>query len=173
MVVGKVTVMATWAAAITVWVIVLGLTIGALVGLPGWSTDDAANAVAGMALGALLTIGLQTTTAFVAGAGRGYIAPLGWAVATIVASPDPRRARLGQLVSVVGAGDPRGRRRSGCRAGVARRRPARDRGRNCRPRWSRSRGGSARIRAAEITRRAAPRSTPRSARQHGRVRASW
>jgi hypothetical protein len=42
----------------------------------GWSTDDAAKAVAGMALGALLTIALQTATAFVASAGRGYIAPL-------------------------------------------------------------------------------------------------
>jgi ABC-2 type transport system permease protein len=90
-VVGKVTAMATWAVAITVWVIVLGLTIGALVGLPGWSANDAANAVAGMALGALLTIALQTATAFVASAGRG--------------------SRLGQLVSVVGAGDPGGRRR--------------------------------------------------------------
>jgi ABC-2 type transport system permease protein len=94
-VLGKVVVMAAWAVAITTWVIVLGLAIGALVGLPGWSTTDATNAVARMALGAALTIGLQTATAFVAGLGRGYIAPLAWAVATIVAS---------QILAVLGWG---------------------------------------------------------------------
>lgn len=85
-VLGKTIVVFAWAAAIAVWVIVLGLAIGALIGLPGWSTADATRSVAGMALGVLLTIALQTTTAFVAGVGRGYIAPLAWAVATMVAA---------------------------------------------------------------------------------------
>ena len=95
-VIGKAIVIAAWSAAIALWVIALGLAIGAIVGLPGWSQEDAAKALAGMALGALLTIALQTTTAFFAGAGRGYIAPLAWAVAMIVAS---------QILAVLGWGN--------------------------------------------------------------------
>jgi ABC-2 type transport system permease protein len=93
---GKTIVVFAWAAAIATWVIVLGLVIGALVGLPGWSAADAANALTGMALGALLTIALQTVTAFVAGVGRGYIAPLAWAVAMIAVS---------QVLAVLGWGN--------------------------------------------------------------------
>ncbi len=94
-VLGKVIVISVWAMAIAAWVIVLGLAIGALVQLPGWSPPEAVHAVAGMALGAVLMIALQTTTAFVAGLGRGYIAPLAWAVSTVVAS---------QIVAVLGWG---------------------------------------------------------------------
>ena len=94
-VLGKAIVMWIWAGAIAVWVIVLGLVIGALVGLPGWSAADATRSVGGMALAVVLTIALQTTTAFFAGLGRGYIAPLAWAVATLVAS---------QFVGVLGWG---------------------------------------------------------------------
>ena len=93
---GKAIAVATWATAIATWVIILGLAIGALVGLPGWSSPDAANALAGMALGALLTIALQTATAFFAGVGRGYIAPLAWAVAMIAVS---------QVLAVLGWGN--------------------------------------------------------------------
>lgn len=95
-VLGKTIVVFAWAVGIATWVIVLGLAIGALVGLPGWSAADAVNAVAGMALGALLTIALQTVTAFVAGVGRGYIAPLAWAVAMIAVS---------QVLAVLGWGN--------------------------------------------------------------------
>lgn len=94
-VIAKVVVMAVWAAAISTWVIVLGLAVGAIVGLPGWSAADAAAAVVAMAFAAALTIGLQTATAFIAGLGRGYIAPLAWAVATIAAS---------QILAVLGWG---------------------------------------------------------------------
>ena len=94
-VLGKAVVIAAWAVAIAAWVISLGLAIGTLIGLPGWSPDLAVHALAGIALAAVLSIALQTTTAFVAGVGRGYIAPLAWAVATIV---------LSQILSVLGWG---------------------------------------------------------------------
>lgn len=94
-VVAKYTVIATWGLAVSAWVIALGLGIGALVGLPGWSTDDAVHAIEGIGLGAALTIGLQAATAFFAGVGRGYIAPLAWAIVTIVAS---------QILAVLGWG---------------------------------------------------------------------
>jgi ABC-2 type transport system permease protein len=85
-VLGKAIVTAAWAVAITAWVMALGLLLGALVGLPEWKAADVATALGGMALGALLTIALQSATAFFAGFGRGYIAPLAWAMAMIAVS---------------------------------------------------------------------------------------
>jgi ABC-2 type transport system permease protein len=94
-VIAKATVIALWAAATALWVIALGLAVGAVVGLPGWSESAAVDSLAGMGLGALLTIALQTSTACVASIGRGYIAPLAWAVAMIVAA---------QILAVLGWG---------------------------------------------------------------------
>lgn len=94
-VLAKSVVIVTWGLGISVWVLAVGLGIGAIVGLPGWSTGDAADAIAGIALAAVLTIALQGGTAFFAGAGRGYIAPLAWAIATIV---------LAQILAVLGWG---------------------------------------------------------------------
>jgi len=94
-VLAKYVVIATWALAVAAWVMALGLAIGALLGLPGWSTDTAVIAIEGIGLGAMLTIALQTATAFFAGIGRGYLAPLAWAILTIVAS---------QILAVLGWG---------------------------------------------------------------------
>jgi ABC-2 type transport system permease protein len=94
-VVAKSTVIAIWGLAISAWVLVLGLGVGALVGLPQWSSADVVATVAAIALAAILTIGLQTVAAFFAGVGRGYIAPLAWTVAMIVTS---------QVLTVLGWG---------------------------------------------------------------------
>jgi ABC-2 type transport system permease protein len=94
-VLAKAIVVATVALAISFWVLILGLMIGALVGLPDWSAANAVEAIGAIGLGAILTIALQGGTAFFAGVGRGYIAPLAWAVATIVAS---------QILAVLGWG---------------------------------------------------------------------
>ncbi len=94
-VVAKSIVIGLWGLAVSAWVLVLGLAIGELVGLPGWSSSDAIATVAAIALAAILTIGLQTGAAFFAGVGRGYIAPLAWTVAMIV---------LAQILTVLGWG---------------------------------------------------------------------
>ena len=94
-VVAKATVVAIWGIAISAWVLVLGMGVGALVGLPDWSQADAGVTVAAIGLAVILTIGLQTGAAFFAGVGRGYIAPLAWSVGMIVAS---------QVMSVLGWG---------------------------------------------------------------------
>jgi ABC-2 type transport system permease protein len=94
-VLAKAVVVATFGLAISAWVLILALAIGAAVGLPEWSLANAADAIGAIALGAILTIALQGGTAFFAGVGRGYIAPLAWAVATIVAS---------QILAVLGWG---------------------------------------------------------------------
>ena len=59
------------------------MAIGAIIDLPDWSFESAVEGVVRMLLVSLLMIVLQTTTAFFAGAGRGYIAPLAWAMFTI------------------------------------------------------------------------------------------
>jgi ABC-2 type transport system permease protein len=94
-VVAKSVVVAAWALAVSAWVLALGLTIGALVGLPGWSSVHAVSTVGAIALAAILTIGLQTWAGFFAGIGRGYIAPLAWTVGMIV---------LAQILTVLGWG---------------------------------------------------------------------
>jgi ABC-2 type transport system permease protein len=94
-VLAKAIVVATVALATSLWVLILGLMIGVFVGLPDWSAAKAAEAISAIALAAILTIALQGGTAFFAGVGRGYIAPLAWAVATIAAS---------QILAVLGWG---------------------------------------------------------------------
>jgi ABC-2 type transport system permease protein len=94
-VVAKATVIAIWGAAITAWVLVFGLAIGALVDMPGWSSADAGSAIASIAIAAVLTIGLQTWAAFFSGVGRGFIAPLAWTMAMVA---------LSQVLAVLGWG---------------------------------------------------------------------
>lgn len=94
-VLAKACVIAFWGVAISAWVVAFSLVIGALIGLPGWSTSDSGATVAAIAVAAGLTISLQTWAAFFAGIGRGYIAPLAWTVAVIVVS---------QVLTVLGWG---------------------------------------------------------------------
>jgi ABC-2 type transport system permease protein len=94
-VLAKAIVVAGVGLAVTIWVLILALAIGAAISLPDWSTPEAVDATGAIALGAILTIVLQGATAFFASVGRGYIAPLAWAVATIVAS---------QILAVLGWG---------------------------------------------------------------------
>ena len=94
-VVAKFAVTATWCVVISAWVLALGLIVGLIVDLPGWSTELATQVVGSITLAAVLITLLQTTTAFVAGVGRGYIAPLAWAMLTIF---------LAQVLAVLGWG---------------------------------------------------------------------
>ncbi len=92
-VVAKLLVLGVWCGAISIWIVVLGLGVGALVGLPGWSASLVISTLGAMAVAAGMIIALQTTTAFVAGVGRGYLPPLGWAVLTMA---------LAQVLGVLG-----------------------------------------------------------------------
>jgi ABC-2 type transport system permease protein len=79
----KALVLIVWCSVLAAWVLVLGLAIGALISLPGFSGRVLLEGISTFALIAGMTIALQTTTAFVASAGRGYLAPLGWALLTL------------------------------------------------------------------------------------------
>jgi ABC-2 type transport system permease protein len=95
LVAAKMVVITAWGVATMAWVIALGFFAGALVGLPGWSGALATEALWRMVAAAVLTLVLQSMTAFFAGVGRGFIAPLGWAFATIAAA---------QILAVLGLG---------------------------------------------------------------------
>jgi ABC-2 type transport system permease protein len=94
-VLAKAIVVAGWGIAVSAWVMAVGMATGGLVGLPGWSFEDALRALGSMSLAAALTIALQSGTALVAGIGRGYLAPLGFAMLTVA---------LAQIVAVLGWG---------------------------------------------------------------------
>jgi len=94
-VVGKSIVVAGWGVAITVVVAIIGWLAGTLIGLPAWSDELWRDALARIAVIALLTIALQSTTALFASAGRGYIPALAWAVLTMA---------VAQILAVLGWG---------------------------------------------------------------------
>jgi len=95
LVAAKATVVAIWCAAVTVWVFGLGLVAGAIVGIPGWSVEGAVSAAGTCVIVAALTIALQSTTALFACVGRGYLAPMGWALAMLA---------LANILAVMGWG---------------------------------------------------------------------
>ncbi len=95
LVVSKAIVVTIWGIAISAWVTLLGFVVGGLVSIPGFSAELAWRSVGTLALIAVIGIALQTTTAFFASAGRGYIAPLAWAMGMLVAA---------QVLAVLGHG---------------------------------------------------------------------
>jgi ABC-2 type transport system permease protein len=98
-VLAKIAVGSIWSLAIVGWVLILALAIGlaidASIGLPGWSGEIVLRGLAGAAAAAILTIALQSYTAFFAGLGRGYLPGLAWAVFAVF---------LAQILAVLGWG---------------------------------------------------------------------
>ncbi len=79
-VMAKLVVVAGSSLLLSAWVFGLALFIGGLVDMPGWSGDVVLAGAANVAATAGLTIALLTPTAFLACAGGGYLAPLGFAM---------------------------------------------------------------------------------------------
>jgi ABC-2 type transport system permease protein len=84
-----------WCAALTLWIYLLGLTLGALIGLPGLTVAVWLAATARFAATACLTIGLTLPLAVAASAGRGYLPPIGAMVLLVF---------LAQVLAVLGLG---------------------------------------------------------------------
>jgi len=91
----KLVVIGVWGAALAVLVFAIGLGVGAAVGLPGWSWALLARATGDHAVTAGLTLALMPPVALLASAGRGYLAPLGWALLTVF---------LAQILAAIGWG---------------------------------------------------------------------
>jgi ABC-2 type transport system permease protein len=84
-----------WCAILAVWIYLLSLALGALLGLPGWTTDGWLHATAVYVATAGLTIALVLPLALAASAGRGYLPAIGVMILLIF---------LAQVLSVLGLG---------------------------------------------------------------------
>jgi ABC-2 type transport system permease protein len=91
----KFVVVAAWSLLLSAWVLGLALAIGWLVDIPGWSGEVVLAGAANVAAAAGLTIALLTLTAFLACAGGGYLAPLGFAILMVF---------LAQILAAMGWG---------------------------------------------------------------------
>lgn len=84
-----------WCLILSIIVLVLGLIVGKVVDIPGWSFDTMIKGISVFGICSILTILLSTPVAFLAGVGRGYLSPLGFMVFTIV---------LAQIIAATGYG---------------------------------------------------------------------
>lgn len=84
-----------WCLILSIIVLVLGLIVGKIVDIPGWSSDIMIRGTFVFIACSMLTILLSTPVAFFASVGRGYLSPLGFMVFTIV---------VAQIIAVTGYG---------------------------------------------------------------------
>jgi ABC-2 type transport system permease protein len=84
-----------WSAALVLLILILGLCLGALITLPGWSAAVLLNGISSLSVTAGLTIVLAAPVAFIASAGRGYLPPMGFVILTVI---------LAQVVGAAGWG---------------------------------------------------------------------
>ena len=92
----KLIVISAWVFGVTLWIFLVGLGIGYLVDIPGWTTQLAWQSLGDALVTAGMTLLLMTPVAFIASIGRGYLPPLGWTVLTIF---------LAQIIAATGWGD--------------------------------------------------------------------
>ena len=92
----KLIVITAWVLAVTLWIFLVGLGIGYLVDIPGWTTWLAWESFRDILATAGMTLLLMAPVAFIASMGRGYLPPLGWAVLTIF---------FAQIIAATGWGD--------------------------------------------------------------------
>jgi ABC-2 type transport system permease protein len=87
---------ALWTAGLTLWIFLVGLAVGAMVDIPGWSVELATNRFTIVLLTALTTLLLMPFVALVASLGRGYLPPMGWTFLALA---------FASILSVLGWGD--------------------------------------------------------------------
>jgi ABC-2 type transport system permease protein len=92
----KLVVIAVWAFVLTLLLFVVGLLVGALVDIPGWSIKLLESAFLDVIGAGLLVIALLPFVALFASIGRGYIPPFAWTILTVV---------LSQIAAITGWGD--------------------------------------------------------------------
>jgi len=91
----KLCVAVIWCVVLTLWIYLLGLALGALIGLPGWTMGVWFQATARYVATGGLTIALMLPIAWVASAGRGYLPAIGATVLLVF---------LSQVLSALGLG---------------------------------------------------------------------
>lgn len=83
-VLAKLIVIALWVAALTAFAFVLGLAVGGIVELPGYSAQAVLTGAREIAFATSVAFLLLPVIAWIATLGRGYLPPLGWAIFTLV-----------------------------------------------------------------------------------------
>lgn len=83
-VLSKLVVSAAWFALLSLALLAEAFLVGRLLGLAGWSTAVFWREVSNILLAGLLTLGLGPAVAWIAVASRGYLAPLGYTIFTLV-----------------------------------------------------------------------------------------
>ena len=84
-----------WSFLVSIWVIGFGFIIGHVIGLEQWSIGAWEHGLYVLVITSLLTILVSTPVALFACFGKGYLAPLGFVIITII---------LAQIISAVGYG---------------------------------------------------------------------
>ena len=84
-----------WSVLLTVWVIAVAFINGEIIGLPLWSTEVWQHGLYVLTITSLLTIILSSPVAFFACYGRGYLAPIGFIILSVIFS---------QIIGVIGYG---------------------------------------------------------------------
>lgn len=92
----KFLVIAGWTLILTLFVFGVGLVVGTLVDIPGWSPELVRSASLDVVGAGILTITLLPYVALVAGIGHGELPPIGWTVLTVA---------MAQIAIVMGWGD--------------------------------------------------------------------
>jgi ABC-2 type transport system permease protein len=92
----KFLVTAAWTFILTLAIFLVGLIVGALVEIPGWSGDLLKRSSVDVFGSTLLNMFLLPYVALLASTGRGYIPPFGWTILTVA---------LAQIAIVTGWGD--------------------------------------------------------------------
>jgi ABC-2 type transport system permease protein len=87
---------ALWMLGLTVVIFMVGLGVGTAVDIPGWSPNLAWTTLGTMLVIAVLLFMLMPLVALFASVGRGYLAPLGWAIFTVICA---------QIAGALGWGD--------------------------------------------------------------------
>jgi len=92
----KFIVIAAWTTLLSLFIFLLGLIVGTLVDIPGWSTDLLRSAFGDVFGSAALTIALLPYVALLASMGRGYLPSFGWTLLSVF---------LAQIAAAMGWGD--------------------------------------------------------------------
>ena len=92
----KFVVVAAWTSIMSLLIFLIGLIVGNLVVIPGWSQELFRSASIDVLGSAALTIALLPFVALLASIGRGFMPPFGWTVLTVA---------LAQIAAITGWGD--------------------------------------------------------------------
>jgi ABC-2 type transport system permease protein len=92
----KFIVISAWSLSLTLLVFVLGIIVGTLVVIPGWSSELLHTAFIDILGASILTLPLMPFVALLASIGRGYLPPFGWTIFTLV---------LANIAAIMGWGD--------------------------------------------------------------------